>query len=318
MESLTQSLLGFIETHQAWAPLLVGLLAFGESLVLRLLRQGGAQKTLAQVMPRRARLILEKALGHPHGLVLVTGPTGSGKTTTLYAALDLLNKPDVKIMTAEDPVEFNLPGINQVQMKEQIGLNFAAALRSFLRQDPNIVLVGEIRDFETAEIAIKAALTGHLVLSTLHTNDAPSAVTRMLDLGIPAYLINSTLLGVMAQRLVRTLCPQCKAPIDPPDDAAWQAITSPWRAEKPVKTMGAVGCLECRMTGYRGRTGLYEIFLTDEKTRQLVTDDPDLPALRRHAMQSGMRPLRLAGAMRVASGLTTVDEILRNTPPIES
>jgi general secretion pathway protein E len=267
------------------------------------------------------------------GIVLVTGPTGSGKTTTLYTTLKELATEEVNVTTVEDPIEMIEPSFNQMQVQSGIDLTFAGGIRALMRQDPDIIMVGEIRDLETAEMAVQAALTGHLVLSTLHTNDAPTAVTRLLDLGVPAYRVNSALVGVMAQRLVRTLCRHCKAPdarigmLDPQegaatadeaDDAAWARLVGPFKAPRPARVYRPVGCLECRMTGYRGRTGLYEIFLTDEKTRQLVTDDPDLPALRRHAMQSGMRPLRLAGAMRVASGLTTVDEILRNTPPIES
>ena len=210
------------------------------------------------------------------------------------------------------------PSFNQMQVQNGIDLTFADGIRALMRQDPDIIMVGEIRDLETAEMAIQAALTGHLVLSTLHTNDAPSAVTRLLDLGVPAYLLNSTLIGVMAQRLVRTLCRHCKTPDGEISDEAWTQLIKPFKAPRPAHVYRPVGCMECRMTGYRGRTGLYEILVTDEKSRQILTDQPDLLALRRHAMKSGMRPLRLAGAMRVASGLTTVDEVIRNAPPIES
>jgi general secretion pathway protein E len=201
-----------------------------------------------------------------------------------------------------------------MQVQPVIGVDFASGVRTLMRQDPDIIMVGEIRDRDTADMAVQAALTGHLVLSTLHTNDAPSAVTRMLDLGIPAYLSNSTLLGVMAQRLVRTLCPHCKAPIDAPDDATWQAITSPWRAEKPAKTLGAVGCLECRMTGYLGRVGLYEIMLMTPALRRLVTQDADDRAIREHAFRDGMKPLRVSGAMKIAAGTTTPDEVVKVAP----
>ena len=197
----------------------------------------------------------------PNGIILVTGPTGSGKTTTLYSSLKQLATPEVNVCTVEDPIEMIEPLFNQMQVQPAIGVDFAHGVRTLMRQDPDIIMVGEIRDRDTADMAVQAALTGHLVLSSLHTNDAPTAVTRMLDLGMPAYLISSTLLGVMAQRLVRTLCPHCKQPGEPPDDETWRAITSPWRAEKPAQVMAPVGCLECRMTGYRGRMGLYEIML---------------------------------------------------------
>ena len=206
------------------------------------------------------------------------------------------------------------PSFNQMQVQPGIGVDFASGVRTLLRQDPDIIMVGEVRDRDTGDMAVQAALTGHLVLSTLHTNDAPSAVTRMLDLGIPAYLINSTLLGVMAQRLVRTLCPHCKAPVEPPDDATWQAITSPWRGEKPAQTMGAVGCLECRMTGYLGRVGLYEIMLTTPALRRLVTHDADDRAIREQAFRDGMKPLRVSGAMKIAAGMTTADEVMKVAP----
>ena len=254
----------------------------------------------------------------PSGIVLVTGPTGSGKTTTLYTTLKELATEEVNVTTVEDPIEMVEPSFNQMQVQNGIDLTFADGIRALMRQDPDIIMVGEIRDLETAEMAIQAALTGHLVLSTLHTNDAPSAVTRLLDLGVPAYLLNSTLIGVMAQRLVRTLCRHCKTPDGAIGEEAWGELIKPFKAPRPAHVYRPVGCMECRMTGYRGRTGLYEILVTDEKSRQILTDQPDLMALRRHAMKSGMRPLRLAGAMRVASGLTTVDEIVRNAPPIES
>jgi general secretion pathway protein E len=201
-----------------------------------------------------------------------------------------------------------------MQVQSGIGFDFAAGVRTLLRQDPDIIMVGEVRDRDTGDMAVQAALTGHLVLSTLHTNDAPTAVTRLLDLGIPAYLINSTLLGVMAQRLVRTLCPHCKEPVDPPDDATWAAITAPWRGEKPTQTMAARGCLECRMTGYLGRIGLYEIMLMTPAVRRLMTQEADDRAIREQAFRDGMKPLRVSGAMKVAAGITTADEVVKVAP----
>ena len=288
---------------------------FGEKIVLRLLDRTKLMLDMTKLGFEPESLTkLEAQIAKPWGMVLVTGPTGSGKTNTLYSSISRINTMDTNIMTAEDPVEFNLVGVNQVQVRESIGLNFAAALRSFLRQDPNIILVGEIRDFETAEIAVKAALTGHLVLSTLHTNDAPTAVTRLLDLGVPPYLLSSTLLGVMAQRLVRTLCPHCRKPAEAPDDESWKALTSPWRADKPAGTMAPVGCLECRMTGYYGRIGLYEIMHITPAIRRLMTHDADDRALREQAYKDGMKPLRVSGAMKVAAGITTAEEVLKVAP----
>jgi general secretion pathway protein E len=268
--------------------------------------------------PRMMERFCEDALDVPTGVVLITGPTGSGKTTTLYTTLKELANEEVNVTTIEDPIEMVEPSFNQMQVQNGIDLTFADGIRALMRQDPDIIMVGEIRDLETAEMAIQAALTGHLVLSTLHTTDAPSAVTRLLDLGVPAYLLNSTLIGVMAQRLARTLCRHCKTPDGEIDDDTWANLIKPFKAPRPAHVYRPVGCLECRMTGYRGRTGLYEILVTDERSRQILTERPDLLALRRHAMKAGMRPLRLAGAMRVASGLTTVEEVVRNAPPIES
>jgi len=252
---------------------------------------------------------------HPNGIVLVTGPTGSGKTTTLYSTLRRLATEEVNVCTVEDPIEMVEPAFNQMQVNPGIDLGFADGIRALMRQDPDIVMVGEIRDLATAEMAIQAALTGHLVLSTLHTNDSASAITRMLDLGVPAFLLNATLLGVMAQRLVRTLCPHCKAPHDALPEGAWDALIRPFRASRPPATWRAVGCLECRNTGYRGRAGLYEILTMSDAVRELVTDRPDLGRIRQRAMQDGMKPLRQAGAMKVAAGQTTIEEVLRNAPP---
>jgi len=253
----------------------------------------------------------------PNGIVLVTGPTGSGKTTTLYSTLRQLATEEVNVCTVEDPIEMVEPAFNQMQVQAGLDLGFAEGIRALMRQDPDIIMVGEIRDLATAEMAIQAALTGHLVLSTLHTNDSASAITRMLDLGVPAFLLNATLRGVMAQRLVRTLCPHCKAPHDALPEERWEALIRPYRARRPATTWRAVGCLECRNTGYRGRAGLYEILAMNDPLRALIHDRPDLTAIRQRAMRDGMKPLRLAGALKVAAGLTTIEEVLRNAPAVE-
>jgi general secretion pathway protein E len=252
----------------------------------------------------------------PNGIVLVTGPTGSGKTTTLYSTLKSLATPEVNVCTIEDPIEMVEPAFNQMQVQHNIGLNFADGIRTLLRQDPDIIMVGEIRDVETAEMAIQAALTGHLVLSTLHTNDAPSAISRLLELGVPPFLLNATLLGVMAQRLARTLCPHCKAKREIAD-AVWQELVHPWTAAKPSEVYGAVGCLECRMTGYRGRTGIYEMLPMSAEMKKLVVRDAELEKIKELARKQGMKPLRLSGAEKVAAGLTTPDEIIKIAPPLE-
>jgi general secretion pathway protein E len=254
--------------------------------------------------------------GQPNGIILVTGPTGSGKTTTLYTTLKQLATDEVNVCTIEDPIEMIEGAFNQMQVQSNIDLTFASGVRALMRQDPDIIMVGEIRDLETAEMAIQAALTGHLVLSTLHTNDAPSAITRLLELGVPHYLLKATLLGVMAQRLVRTLCPHCKAPHTLNEDD-WQSLTKPWNAPLPTQACRAVGCLECRDTGYRGRAGVYEIMLINDAMKPLISADTDLIALRRHAFKEGMRSLRLSGAQKVAAGLTTIEEVLRVTPQSE-
>ena len=289
--------------------------AFGEKVVMRiftpevLVRDFGELGFTVEDRDRWAKMIKE-----PNGIILVTGPTGSGKTTTLYSSLKKLATPEVNVCTVEDPIEMIEPQFNQMQVQPAIGVDFAHGVRTLMRQDPDIIMVGEIRDRDTADMAVQAALTGHLVLASLHTNDAPTAVTRMLDLGMPAYLISSTLLGVMAQRLVRTLCPHCKELGEPPDDETWRAITAPWRAEKPPQVMGPVGCLECRMTGYRGRMGLYEIMLMTPAIRKLVTHDADDSKIREQAYKDGMKPLRVSGAVKVAAGLTTADEVVKVAP----
>ncbi len=289
----------------------------GEKIVIRILDSSLAKMGIDSLgyEPDEKDRVLH-AIRRPYGMVLVTGPTGSGKTVSLYSYLNLLNQPGVNIATAEDPAEINLAGINQVNVNEKAGLNFATALRAFLRQDPDIIMVGEIRDLETAEMAIQAALTGHLVLSTLHTNDSPTAITRLLELGVPYYLIRATVLGVMAQRLVRTLCPHCKAPMQLAD-SDWHELTRPWSAPPPSGAHQAVGCLECRDTGYRGRAGVYEIMLLSDSLKELITADTDLVALRRQAYKEGTRSLRLSGAQKVAAGISTLEEVLRVTPQSE-
>ena len=254
----------------------------------------------------------EQAIFKPWGMVLVTGPTGSGKTNTLYSAISQLNTTETNIMTAEDPVEFNLSGINQVQMKESIGLNFAAALRSFLRQDPNIVLVGEIRDFETAEIAVKAALTGHLVLSTLHTNDAPSTVNRLMNMGIEPFLVATSVHLICAQRLVRRICKDCKTEVDIPPQALIEAGATPEEA-KNMEVFKGRGCSSCNNTGYKGRVGLYEVFELTEEVRQLVLEGASSIELKHKAVEEGMLTLRRSGLQKVRDGVTTMDEVVRET-----
>ncbi len=256
----------------------------------------------------------EKMIGEPNGIILVTGPTGSGKTTTLYSTMKQLATPEVNVCSVEDPIEMIAPEFNQMQVQPIINVDFANGVRTLMRQDPDIIMVGEIRDHDTADMAVQAALTGHLVLSTLHTNDAPTAVTRLLDLGVPSYLISSTLLGVMAQRLVRTLCPHCKKPGDAPDEETWRMLTAPFRADLPTQTQMPVGCLECRMTGYFGRVGLYEIMTLTPSLRRLIHTEPEDGKIRQLAYREGMKPLRVSGAMKIAAGLTTVAEVVKVAP----
>jgi general secretion pathway protein E len=290
--------------------------AFGEKIVMRIFTPEVLVRDFTDLgftPDDRARW--EQMVREPHGIILVTGPTGSGKTTTLYSTLRQLATPEVNVCTVEDPIEMIEPALNQMQVQTSIGVDFASGVRTLLRQDPDIIMVGEIRDRDTAEMAVQAALTGHLVFSTLHTNDAPTAVTRLLDLGVPAYLINSTLLGVMAQRLVRTLCPHCKSPGEPPEEDLWRMLTSPWRSERPASGwMDPVGCVECRMTGYRGRMGLYEIMVMTPAIRKLVDEHADDARVREQAHRDGMRPLRVSGAVKVATGLTTAEEVMKVAP----
>jgi general secretion pathway protein E len=291
--------------------------AFGEKMVMRIFDPEVLLKSFDQLGFSADDLKRWQSMtSQPNGIILVTGPTGSGKTTTLYTTLKQLATPEVNVCTIEDPIEMIEGAFNQMQVQSNIDLTFASGVRALMRQDPDIIMVGEIRDLETAEMAIQAALTGHLVLSTLHTNDAPSAITRLLELGVPHYLLKATLLGVMAQRLVRTLCTHCKAP-QTLDEDGWQSLTKPWSAPLPTQACSAVGCLECRDTGYRGRAGVYEIMLINDAMKPLITADTDLIALRRHAFKEGMRSLRLSGAQKVAAGLTTIEEVLRVTPQSE-
>lgn len=252
----------------------------------------------------------------PNGIILVTGPTGSGKTTTLYSTLKLLATPEVNVCTVEEPIEMVEPAFNQMQVQTNIGLGFADGIRTLMRQDPDIIMVGEIRDLETADMAIQAALTGHLVLSTLHTNDAPSAITRLLDLGVPSYLIHSTVLGIMAQRLVRTLCAHCKSP-EPIEQSQWDALIGTFKLPKPAHIYKPVGCLECRNTGFRGRSGIYEMLTITPALRKLITPETNLAKLTQLAQQEGMQPLVINGAEKVAAGLTTIEELLKVAPPLE-
>ena len=290
--------------------------AFGEKMVMRIfdpevLVRSAAQMGLADDDYEK----WQQMVNQPNGIVLVTGPTGSGKTTTLYSTLKQLATREVNVCTIEDPIEMVEPAFNQMQVMDNIDLGFADGVRALLRQDPDIIMIGEIRDLETANMAIQAALTGHLVISTLHTNDAPSAVVRLMDLGVAPYLISATLLGVMAQRLVRTLCPHCKrdAPIDPD---AWEALISPFKGKPPEKIKIPTGCLECRKTGYLGRVGVYEIMLLSQELKDMISQSAELNQIRRQALKEGMRTLRLSGAHKVAAGLTTPEEVLRVAPTV--
>jgi type IV pilus assembly protein PilB len=286
---------------------------WGEKIVLRLLDKENLRLDMTKLGFEAESLVkFEKAILKPYGMVLVTGPTGSGKTNTLYSAISRLNQPDTNIMTAEDPVEFQLGGVNQVQMKEQIGLNFAAALRSFLRQDPNIILVGEIRDFETAEIAIKAALTGHLVLSTLHTNGAPETITRLMNMGIEPFLVATSVHLICAQRLVRRICKDCIEVMDVPPQTLLDAGFT-LEESKTVKIQKGKGCGVCNNTGYKGRCGLYEVMEVDDEIRELVLVGASALELKKKAIERGMITLRRSGLIKVAAGMTTLEEVARET-----
>jgi general secretion pathway protein E len=288
--------------------------AFGEKLVMRIFDPEVVVKTLPELgFPPEDAQRWDALTKRPHGIILVTGPTGSGKTTTLYTTLKALATSEVNVCSVEDPIEMVEAAFNQMQVQPGIDLSFADGVRALMRQDPDIIMVGEIRDLETAEMAIQAALTGHLVLSTLHTNDTASSVMRLLELGVPYYLLEATLIGIMAQRLVRTLCPHCKAPDGELKDDVWNSIGGAWKIPKPATVYRPIGCPECRQTGFRGRTGLYELVSVTEDFARLIQEETDLNALRQQSMADGMKPLRLAGALKVAEGLTTAEEVLKAT-----
>lgn len=291
--------------------------AFGEKVVMRIFDPDIVSKSFGQLGFSKTEDACWRAMvERPHGIVLVTGPTGSGKTTTLYSTLKHLATPELNVCTVEDPIEMVSGEFNQMQVQASIDLDFAAGVRTLLRQDPDIIMIGEVRDLETAQMAVQASLTGHLVLSTLHTNDAPSAITRMLDLGVPHYLIQSTLTGVVAQRLVRTLCPHCKQP-DKQDPDEWEALTHGWSMPLPEVVFRPKGCLECRNTGFMGRTGIYEMLQLTQPLKALISSQLDLARLSAAALAGGMRPLRISAADQVSQGVTTVKEVLTVIPPIE-
>ena len=291
--------------------------AFGEKMVMRIFDPDTAVKDLdALGFGSHDAQRWEALVRRPHGIVLVTGPTGSGKTTTLYSTLKRVATEEVNVSTVEDPIEMIEPSFNQTQVQPQLDFGFTEGLRALMRQDPDIIMVGEIRDLQTAEMAVQAALTGHLVFSTLHTNDAPSAVSRLLELGIPPYLINATLNGVLAQRLVRTLCDKCRVRDPEANRADLAEFVKPWQINGAYRPFKPVGCVDCRMTGFRGRTGLYELLVVTEAFKATVTREPNTDALRRQAVKDGMRPLRLAGALQVAHGTTVMAEVLAATPPL--
>ena len=287
---------------------------FGEKVVMRLLDKSNLQLDMSKLgFDPQALKDFQEAIHKPYGMILITGPTGSGKSTTLYSALSELNKPDVNISTAEDPIEYNLMGINQVQVREQIGLNFSACLRSFLRQDPDIIMVGEIRDLETAQIAVKAALTGHLVLSTLHTNDAPSTVDRLINMGVEPFLLTSSINLVAAQRLVRRICDNCKEPVDISADALINLGVDPGEVGVGFLISHGKGCANCNGTGYRGRLALYEIMVLHESVKELILRSASAAEMKREAVKLGMSTLRMSALQKVRDGLTTIEETVRVT-----
>ncbi len=289
--------------------------AFGEKLVLRIFDPEVLVKNFAALgLEKKESEIWNSMISRPYGIILVTGPTGSGKTTTLYTSLKHLAKPEVNVCTIEDPIELIEPSFNQMQVQYNIDLDFATGVKTLLRQDPDIIMVGEIRDRETAEMAVQAALTGHLVLSTLHTNDAPSAIARLAEVGVPPYLITATLIGVVAQRLVRTLCPHCKQETSF-ELFDWQALIKPWTTSPPEKICAAEGCLECRQTGFIGRVGIYEMMPIGDELKSVIGENFDLVKFRKAAIRQGMKPLNLAGAQKVARGMTTIEEVLKVAPP---
>jgi general secretion pathway protein E len=293
--------------------------AFGEKVVMRIFDPEVVVKTLPELgFPTDDAQRWDGLTSRPHGIILVTGPTGSGKTTTLYTTLKALATSEVNVCTVEDPIEMVEASFNQMQVEHKIDLTFADGVKALMRQDPDIIMVGEIRDLATAEMAIQAALTGHLVLSTLHTNDAPSAVMRLLELGVPHYLLEATLIGIMAQRLVRTLCAHCKTPDGDMNDDIWESIGGAWNIPKPATIYRAVGCPECRQTGFRGRTGLYELLTISEQFTGMIGKQTDLAAMRAQAVSDGMKPLRIAGAYKIIEGVTTAEEVLKVTARLTS
>jgi general secretion pathway protein E len=296
--------------------------AFGEKLVMRIFDPDVLLKDFTELgFSPEDKARWSEMVAKPHGIILVTGPTGSGKTTTLYSTLKTLATAEVNVCTIEDPIEMIEPAFNQMQVAPAIELSFAEGVRALMRQDPDIIMVGEIRDLETAEMAIQAALTGHLVLSTLHTNDAASAMTRLLELGVPAYLLNATILGVMAQRLVRTLCKECRERVPYEErrssDISWEDMVRPWTSRRPTHVYRPVGCLDCRMTGFRGRAGIYEVMVLSPELRRIIAGGAELAQLRAQAYKEGMKSLRISGAVKVAAGLTTIEEVVKVAPPAE-
>ncbi len=291
--------------------------AFGEKMVMRIFDPEVLVRTFEQLGLAAEDFQKWQAMTDAaHGIVFVTGPTGSGKTTTLYSTLKRLATAEVNVCTIEDPIEMVEPSFNQMQVQANIDVGFADGVKALLRQDPDIIMVGEIRDLDTADVAVQAALTGHLVLSTLHTNDAPSSITRLVDLGVPPYLISATVVGVMAQRLVRTLCAHCKREVDT-DPEIWKQLVAPFKSRVPPKVFEPVGCLECRDTGYMGRMGVYELLPLSPALQRLIAQNAELADIRRQAIKEGMKPLRLSGAQKVASGLTTIEEVMRLTPSMD-
>lgn len=287
---------------------------FGEKLVIRIFDPEMLVKSYKELgFTNHDQQQLNSIIDNPHGIILITGPTGSGKTTSLYSILNQIARPEINICTIEDPIEMVEPQFNQMQVQSSIGVDFASGVRTLLRQDPDIIMIGEIRDQETADVAIQAALTGHLVLSSLHTNDAPSAITRLIDIGMQPFLLNATIQGVIAQRLLRTLCPHCKESVAT-DKQSWLEFTSPIKLKMPPKICKPVGCDECRHTGYMGRTGIYEILIMDSKIRENVSAHANLDLLREIALKSGMRALKISGAQKIADGLTTLEEVYSVLP----
>jgi general secretion pathway protein E len=293
--------------------------AFGEKLVMRIFDPEVVVRSYSELGFSDGEAVAwAELIRRPSGIVLVTGPTGSGKTTTLYSTLKQLATDEVNVSTVEDPIEMIDASLNQMQVQSGIDLGFADGLRALMRQDPDVIMVGEIRDRETADMAVQAALTGHLVFSTLHTNDAAASVARLVELGVPRYLVNATLIGILAQRLVRTLCPHCKAESPGPDESVWHELVAPWRSPPPRTVWQPVGCLECRRTGYMGRTGLVELLIVNDAIRTLVAKGAELQELRMQAARDGLRSLRVSGAEKIALGVTTLDEVLRAAPPFSN